>query len=70
MSRQTKGDRLKVRQEVIDADGVCLLATLHALLWINDPKALHNLEITLVCLGNVHVHSNVVDVRSPCLTSD
>src|ERR1700737_2253306 len=25
-----------------------------ALLWINDPQALDNLEITVACLGNVH----------------
>ena len=29
-------------------------------LWIDDPQALDNLEITVVCLGNVHVHSNVM----------
>ncbi len=45
---------------LVDADLVCLLYTLHALLWINDPQALDNLEITVVCLGNVHVHSNVM----------
>jgi hypothetical protein len=50
----------QVHQEVIDADLVCLLYTLPALLWTNDPQALDNLEITVVCLGNVHVHSNVM----------
>ena len=39
---------------------VCLLYALHALLWINDPQALDNLEITVLCLGNVHAHSNVM----------
>jgi hypothetical protein len=34
--------------------------TLHALLGINDSQALDNLEITVVCLSNVHVHSNVM----------
>ena len=44
----------------IDADRVRLLYALHALLWINDPQALDNLESTVVCLGNVHVHSDVM----------
>ena len=39
---------------------VCLLYTLHALLWINDPQAFDNPEITVVRLGNVHVHPNVM----------
>lgn len=34
--------------------------TLHALLGINDSQALDNLKITVVCLSNVHVHSNVM----------
>ena len=45
---------------LIDADLVRLLDTLHALLWINDPQALDNLETTVFCLGNVHVHSSVM----------
>ena len=38
----------------------CLLDALHALLRINNPQALNNLEITDVCLGNVHIYSNVM----------
>ena len=36
---------------------------MRALLWINDPQALDNLEIAVVGLGNVHVHSNVMLAR-------
>ena len=45
---------------LVDEDLVCLLYALHALLWINDPQALDNLEFTVLRLGNVDVHSNVM----------
>jgi len=37
-----------------------ILPSDNALVWINGPQALDNLEITVVRLGNVHVHSNVM----------
>ena len=39
------------------------LLAYHALLWINPPQALYNLENTVLRLGNVHVHSNVMLTR-------
>ena len=51
---------IQVHQEVIDPVLTDLPNTLHALLWINDPQALDNLEVTVLRLGNVHVHSNVM----------
>src|SRR5438270_11283875 len=33
---------------------------LRALLWINNPETLDDLETTVVCLGDVHVHANVM----------
>src|SRR5207253_10382592 len=38
-------------------------STLRALLWINDPQALDDLETTVVCLSDVHVHANVMLIR-------
>ena len=38
----------------------CLLHPLQALLWINHPQVLDNLEIAGACLGDVHVHSSVM----------
>jgi hypothetical protein len=38
----------------------CLPNALRALLWINNAEVLDNLEMTLVGLSDVHVHSNVM----------
>src|SRR5690242_2213909 len=42
---------------------VSLLYALYALLRIDDPEVLDDLEFAILCLGDVHVHSNVMLTR-------
>ena len=42
---------------------VSLLYALYALLRIDEPEVLDDLEFAILCLGDVHVHSNVMLTR-------
>ena len=59
-NQQTMCQGIQVHQEVIDPVLTDLPNALHALLWIDRPQALDNLEVTVARLGNVHVHANVM----------
>ena len=49
-----------INRKVIDADLALPTHALHALLRIDDPQALDDLQITVARLGDVHVHSNMM----------